>query len=64
MGFAVRSETKQRNEEAEEMLKKKAVVGLEIAEKQRKITSLQTECSTLKQVFIYHVFRFYLSMIY
>ncbi|XP_020102517.1 outer dense fiber protein 2-like isoform X2 [Ananas comosus] len=45
----VRSETKQLNEEAEEMLKKKAVVGLEIAEKQRKITSLQTECSTLKQ---------------
>lgn len=64
MGFAVRSETKQLNEEAEEMLKKKAVVGLEIAEKQRKITSLQTECSTLKQVFIYHAFRFYLSMIY
>ncbi|KAJ3693220.1 hypothetical protein LUZ60_008700 [Juncus effusus] len=45
----VKSEIKKVNDETEEMIKEKNKVELEISEKQKKILSLEIECTTLKQ---------------
>lgn len=46
----VRSEVAKVSAETGEMVKEKNKVEWEITEKQKKIISLETECSTLKQV--------------
>uniref|UniRef100_A0A0D9X6M5 Uncharacterized protein n=1 Tax=Leersia perrieri TaxID=77586 RepID=A0A0D9X6M5_9ORYZ len=45
----VRAQTKQASEEAEQLLKTRAQVRVEMSEKQCRIAALEIECTTLKQ---------------
>ena len=50
MLFAVKLETKRLSEDAEELVRAKEQLCYQIAERQEKIRSLETESSTLSQV--------------
>jgi hypothetical protein len=48
--FSVRAQAKQVSEEAEQLGTARAKIGMQMAEKQGRIATLEIECATLKQV--------------
>jgi hypothetical protein len=48
--FSVMAQAKQASEEAERLATASAKVGMQMAEKQGRIATLDIECATLKQV--------------